>query len=146
MNISQAAQTVGLSAKQIRDYEKIGLIRQPSRGANGYRLYQESDIKRLHFICHARQVGFPLHDIKDLLALSDNPNRTSEAVKSLTGRHIARLHDEIAKMQAMLRLIEGWYHQCSGSGISDCPILDGLAAPVCAGRNDDAQSCKAIDG
>ncbi|STZ76485.1 MerR family transcriptional regulator [Bergeriella denitrificans] len=133
MNISQAARQSGLSAKQIRDYEKSGLITPPPRGSNGYRSYREEDVARLRFIFQARQVGFSLADIQSLLALSDNPGRSSRAVKLLTGQHIDRLRGEIAKMQAMLALLEGWYDACAGDQNPACPILNGLNRP-CALR------------
>ena len=63
MNISQAAKLTGLSAKQIRDYEKRGLLKAGTRTLSGYRYYEESDLARLRFIRHSREVGFSLQQI-----------------------------------------------------------------------------------
>ena len=71
MNISQAARATGLSAKQIRDYEKAGLLPPAERAANGYRRYGSGDLARLNFIRHAREVGFSLPQTAELLALND---------------------------------------------------------------------------
>ena len=95
MNISQIAKKTGLSSKQIRDYEKSGLLPEPKRSAAGYRMYSENDIQRLTFINNARQVGFSLAQIKQLLQLNDNPHRTSREVKAITEEHIIQLKEKI---------------------------------------------------
>ena len=86
MNISQAAKLTGLSAKQIRDYEKRGLLKAGTRTLSGYRYYEESDLARLRFIRHSRDVGFSLQQIAQLLQLQDNPHRNSREVKQLTAQ------------------------------------------------------------
>lgn len=131
MNISEIAKKAGLSAKQIRDYEKIGLLGKPLRNENGYRFYRESDIERLQFIAQARQVDFSLAEIKELLELWDDPQRTSREVKHITSQHITRLHQEIAKMQQVLAMLESWHSACKGDDDSECPILSGLNAHCC---------------
>ena len=88
MNISEAAKLSGLSAKQIRDYEKLGLLKPAARSLSGYRHYEEKDIERLHFIRHSRDVGFSLQQIEQLIQLQDNPRRNSREVKTLTAQHI----------------------------------------------------------
>ena len=110
MNISEAAKLVGLSTKQIRDYEKMGLIKPAIRSLSGYRNYGESDLERLHFIRHSRDVGFSLHQIAQLLELQDNPKRSSREVKALTAQHIAMLNQQIEQLQK-------WYKNCSAGMI-----------------------------
>lgn len=127
MNISQAAQKSGLSSKQIRDYEKAGLLPNTHRNASGYRVYTERDVARLHFIYNARKVGFSLAHIATLLALNDNPNRTSREVKQLTEQHIHDLEQKIEDLQTMLNLLKSWSKNCCGSDSPDCSILKGLA-------------------
>ncbi len=102
MNISQAAAESGLSAKQIRDYEKHGLIAPAARSEAGYRRYGQADLVRLRFIRHAREVGFSLPQIGQLLSLQHNPQRTSREVKTLTARHIAELEAKIERLQGMV--------------------------------------------
>lgn len=131
MNISQIAKKSGLSAKQIRDYEKIGLLGKPLRSDNGYRFYRESDIERLQFIAQARQVDFSLAEIKELLELQDDPQRTSREVKHITSQHIARLYQEIAQIQQVLSMLESWHSACKGDDDSACPILSGLNSRGC---------------
>ena len=126
MNISQAAAQTGLSAKQIRDYEKQGLLPETRRSESGYRVYSEQDLQRLRFIRHAREVGFSLAQIRELLALQDNPNRHSRDVKNLTAQHIAELNQRIESLQSMLHTLQTWHKECSGDEQADCCILAGL--------------------
>ncbi|WP_369832043.1 MerR family transcriptional regulator [Neisseria sp. N95_16] len=88
MNIGQASKSTQLSVKQIRDYEKADLLINPSRSEAGYRIYNSNDIARLKFIAKARSVGFSFAQIGELVALQDNPHRTSAQVKTLTVSHI----------------------------------------------------------
>ena len=126
MNISEAAKLVGLSTKQIRDYEKMGLIKPAVRSLSGYRNYGESDLERLHFIRHSRNVGFSLHQIAQLLALQDNPKRSCREVKVLTGQHIATLNQQIEQLQKMVQKLQHWHDSCQGNDNPGCSILNGL--------------------
>ena len=126
MNISEAAKLVGLSTKQIRDYEKIGLIKPAVRSLSGYRNYGESDLERLHFIRHSRDVGFSLHQIAQLLELQDNPKRSSREVKALTAQHIAMLNQQIEQLQKMVKELQRWHDNCQGNDCPECSILNGL--------------------
>lgn len=127
MNISQAAEKTGLSAKQIRDYEKAGLLPPPSRTESGYRAYNAADLSRLHFISNARKVGFSLAQITELLKLNDNPNRLSQDVKKLTEQHIQALEQKIADLNKMLKLLKSWSSTCCGNNSPECSILKGLS-------------------
>lgn len=126
MNISQAAEKTGLSAKQIRDYEKAGLLPEPSRTESGYRFYNEKDLARLHFICNARKVGFSLVQITALLKLNDNPNRCSCEVKKLTEQHIVEIEQKIDDLQSMLKRLKSWSQACGDNNDPECSILNGL--------------------
>jgi len=126
MNISQAAKQSELSAKQIRDYEKAGLLPQAIRSNSGYRVYSVSDLERLHFISNARKVGFSLVQISELLKLNDDPHRTSREVKRLTEQHIEELQQKIADLQQMLTLLKSWSKSCCGNDSPECSILSGL--------------------
>ncbi|MDG2945012.1 Cu(I)-responsive transcriptional regulator [Bisgaard Taxon 10/6] len=127
MNIGQASKSTQLSVKQIRDYEKAGLLINPSRSEAGYRIYNSNDIARLKFIAKARSVGFSLAQIGELLALQDNPHRKSCEVKSLTGVHIEFLTQKIEELTQMKATLQAWSDACTGDNAPDCPILKGLA-------------------
>ncbi len=127
MNISQAAKLTGLSAKQIRDYEKLGLLKANSRTLAGYRHYEENDLARLRFIRHSRDVGFSLQQIAQLLQLQDNPNRNSREVKQLTAKHIETLNAQIHALQKMVAELQRWHDNCQGNDCPECSILAGLS-------------------
>lgn len=126
MNISEAARQTGLSAKQIRDYEKHGLLAPAQRHDNGYRHYNATDLIRLKFIRHAREVGFSLQQTAELLKLQDNPHRSSREVKALTAKHIEALNTQIQSLQNMVLELQRWHDACKGDGCPECPILEGL--------------------
>ena len=126
MNISQAAKLTGLSAKQIRDYEKLGLLKANSRTLAGYRHYEENDLARLRFIRHSRDVGFSLQQIAQLLQLQDNPHRNSREVKQLTAQHIETLNAQIHALQKMVAELQRWHDNCQGNDCPECSILNAL--------------------
>ena len=127
MHISQAAKLTGLSAKQIRDYEKLGLLKAGTRTLSGYRYYEENDLARLRFIRHSRDVGFSLQQIAQLLELQDNPHRNSREVKQLTAKHIETLNAQIHALQKMVAELQRWHDNCQGNDCPECSILAGLS-------------------
>ena len=128
LNIGDAARASGVTAKMIRHYESIGLLKAPRRTEAGYRQYGESDVRVLQFIHRGRALGFSLDQIRDLLALWEDKHRASADVRALAQAHIAELDRKIAEMAAMRRTLESLAATCHGDARSDCPILDDLAA------------------
>lgn len=123
MNISDAAKATGLSAKQIRDYEKIGLVSPSNRTESNYRSYADADIQRLTFIRHARDVGFSLAQIGELLAFRDAPSHNCEEILHFTNKHIADLTEKIDALQVMReKLLELQKTSCLSDGNSGCAI------------------------
>jgi Cu(I)-responsive transcriptional regulator len=127
MNIGQASDASGVSAKMIRYYEQIGLIRPSARTGNNYRVYGEDDVHVLRFIKRARSLGFSLEETERLLALWQDRERESAAVKAVAVEHIADLERRIADMQGMVKTLKHLAHCCGGDGRPDCPILEDLA-------------------
>ncbi|EJO8618232.1 Au(I) sensor transcriptional regulator GolS, partial [Salmonella enterica] len=101
MNIGKAAKASKVSAKMIRYYEQIGLIPAASRTDSGYRAYTQADVNQLHFIRRARDLGFSVAEISDLLNLWNNQSRQSADVKRLAQTHIDELDRRIQNMQHM---------------------------------------------
>ena len=128
MNIGEATNRSGVSAKMIRYYEEIGLVK-PSRRANGYRDYDESDISVLQFIRRTRDLGFSLDEVAALLALWRNRKRPSREVKRLALHHVEDLERRIRDMRAVVRTLKELAATCHGDERSDCPILNDLARP-----------------
>lgn len=129
MNISQASDLSGVSAKMIRYYESVRLLKPAPRRDNGYRDYGDDDVAILQFIRRTRDLGFSLEEVGALLALWRDRKRPSREVKRLAQTHIADLERRIKDMRAVLRTLRDLAQHCHGDDRSDCPILDDLARP-----------------
>lgn len=128
-NIGEAARASGVSAKMIRHYEDTGVVPAPPRTAAGYRLYREADVHTLRFVHRARELGFPVKEIKELIGLWTDRRRTSADVQKVAKRHLAGLERRIRQMEAMRGTLHHLVHACRGDDRPDCPILDDLAGP-----------------
>ncbi len=126
VQIGEAARLTGVSAKMIRHYEAIGLIPGADRRESNYRDYGHHDVHRLGFIRRARDLGFSIEEIRDLLRLWGDTQRSSADVKSLTLNHIADLDRRIALLMEMRTTLAGLADACDGSDRPDCPIIAGL--------------------
>ena len=126
-NIGQAAEASGVSAKMIRHYEESGFIPKAGRTVAGYRIYRDADVHVLRFIRRARDLGFSLQAIKELLALWTNRRRESADVKRMVQKHVNELDAKIAELQAMRRTLVDLAHHCHGDHRPECPILDDLS-------------------
>ena len=133
VNIGSAAELSGISAKMVRHYESLGLLPQVSRTDSGYRQYSEAEVHTLRFIKRARDLGFSMAEIGELVALWQNRRRTSASVKRIAQKHVDELAARIAAMQAKQRTLGHLLHHCHGDGRPDCPILDDLAGAPRAG-------------
>ncbi|MDP3494567.1 MAG: Cu(I)-responsive transcriptional regulator [Hyphomonadaceae bacterium] len=129
MNIGQASKATGVSAKMIRYYDEIGLVRPASRTDANYREYDHREINELRFIKRGRSLGFSMVEITQLLALWRDRERPSREVKAIADRHVADLDARITEMQAMADTLRHLSHCCAGDGRPDCPILTDLADP-----------------
>ena len=127
MQIGQAATASGASAKMIRHYESIGLIGQAERRASNYRDYSADDVARLRFVRRARDLGFSIDRIRDLLALWGDRGRSSAEVKRIALDHVAELEERIAGMRDMVATLHDLADDCAGNDRPDCPIIEGLA-------------------
>lgn len=127
MNIGQAAEASGVSAKMIRYYEEIGLVRPAGRTDSNYRVYGRDEVHVLQFIRRARQLGFSMEETGRLLDLWRDKSRASAEVKAVASDHIAALETKIEELQAMVGTLRHLVHCCQGDHRPDCPILDDLA-------------------
>ncbi|HEV2188354.1 MAG TPA: Cu(I)-responsive transcriptional regulator [Stellaceae bacterium] len=126
MNIGQAAERSGLSAKAIRYYETAGLVSPAGRSDGGYRVYHLDDIRMLRFIRRARDLGFSIERIRRLLDLWRDAGRASADVKHLALDHIAEIDGKIAALAAMRSAVRELADACDGDHRPDCPILRDL--------------------
>ena len=123
MNIGEAAKASGVSAKMIRYYEEIGLVPPALRAASGYRVYSDKDVHRLNFVRRARDLGFSVKEIGDLLSLWSDRSRHSADVKRIASEHIADLRQKIDELRRMSDTLQTLVDCCAGDDRPDCPIL-----------------------
>lgn len=137
VTIGEAARQSGVSAKMLRHYEAIGLLGRVTRTDGGYRQYTEADVHTLRFIRRARDLGFSMAEIAELVGLWRDRGRASAAVKHIAQRHVDDLSARIDAMLAMQRTLQGLLQHCQGDSRPDCPILDDLSGaappPACHG-------------
>ena len=126
ITIGEAAARTGVASKTIRFYEQEGIIKPASRGANGYRAYDEADLRILRFVQRARAIGFSLKEVSSLLALYRDRRRASRDVKRLALKHVAELDRKIAELIAIRDGVAALTERCHGDDRPDCPILDDL--------------------
>ncbi|MBM3566209.1 MAG: Cu(I)-responsive transcriptional regulator [Alphaproteobacteria bacterium] len=129
LDIGKAARATGVPAKTIRYYESVGLIEPARRAENGYRLYGENQIATLRFVRRARDLGFSIKAVADLLALWRDRGRASADVKALALDHARELDRRIAELKSMREIITVLAERCHGDDRPDCPILDTMARP-----------------
>ena len=126
MKIGAASTASGISDRMIRHYEKIGLVAPASRRDSGYRDYDQRDVHTLQFIGRARDLGFPIQEIRQLLALWQDRSRSSADVKALALARAAELKRKALELDAMRGALERLAADCRGDHRPDCPILHDL--------------------
>ena len=133
MNIGDAAKQTDISAKMIRHYESIGLLPESMRTDAGYRIYRDKDLYVLRFIKRARNLGFSMEQIKELLSLWQDQGRASADVKVIAERHVAELQQRITELTEMRDTLSHLAACCHGDERPDCPILSGLEGVITKG-------------
>lgn len=125
-SIGEAATRTGVKTETIRYYERIGLVRKPRRTGGGHRIYDGDELARLGFIRRARELGFPIQEVRGLLNLVDDPGHTCEEVHTVASEHAARVRAKIEDLQAMQSVLDETITQCAGGTIPDCPLISAL--------------------
>ena len=130
LTIGKVANRAGLGIETVRFYEREGLIAEPPRGeSSGYRHYPEGTVARLRFIKKAKDLGFSLKEIRELLSLKAKPSGSCADVRARATDKIENINQKISVLQAMRVALTGLVEECSGTGPrTDCPILNALDA------------------
>jgi len=128
VKIGEASAKSGISQRMIRHYEKIGLMPPVARRDSGYRDYDRRDVHTLRFIGRARDLGFPIEEIRQLLALWNDRSRSSADVKALALARAAELGQKAQQLEEMRASLESLAARCHGDSRPDCPILGDLEA------------------
>ena len=129
--IAKLADAAGVGVEAVRYYQRGGLLAAPKRVDGGFRQYSDDDVLRLRFIKRARDLGFSMTEIAELVSLWHDKRRASSEVKRIASAHLAELEQRIQAMQAMRHTLQDLLQHCHGDARPDCPILDKLAgAPI----------------
>jgi DNA-binding transcriptional MerR regulator len=125
--IGALSRETGCKIPTIRYYEQIGLMPAPERTAGNQRLYDRKQLDRLAFVRHARELGFSLDSIRELLGLADDPSRSCEAADAIARAQLAQVENRIARLNALKSELERMVEQCRGGKIGDCRVIEVLA-------------------
>ncbi len=120
------ARRTGCNLESIRYYEKIGVMPEPPRSANGYRCYDARHMLRLNFVMRARKLGFSLNEVRDLLALVDKGMQTCAEVESVAARHLEHVRSRIDDLCRIENELSRTVANCSGEQVPDCAVIDAL--------------------
>jgi DNA-binding transcriptional MerR regulator len=124
--IGQIAKAADCKVQTVRYYEQVGLLPRAERSNGNQRIYAKSDVDRLTFIRHARDLGFPVEAIRDLLSLADRPDQPCEAADAIARAQLAHVERRIEHLQALKLELHRMIDQCSGGRISDCRVIEVL--------------------
>lgn len=126
LSIGELGRRTGTKVETVRYYERIGLLIAPARTEGNYRAYGEAELNRLSFIRRARDLGFSIEQVRDLLALSDRRDQSCAEVDELAGAHLAEVERKIADLEALRRELSALLSQCRKGTISTCLIIETL--------------------
>ncbi|WP_313348965.1 helix-turn-helix domain-containing protein [Paracoccus sp. (in: a-proteobacteria)] len=138
--IGKLAKATGVKVPTIRYYEQIGLMPQPERTAGNQRLYAQSTLERLAFIRHARDLGFPLEAIRELLSLSDRPNQPCTAADDIARRQLAEVQARIARLTLLRDELQRMLDHCASDTIAECRVIEVLGNHALCAHDHDAQA------
>jgi Cu(I)-responsive transcriptional regulator len=141
LTIGTLAKRTGTKVQTVRYYEQIKLLPEPGRTEGGQRRYDEGDLDRLAFIRHARQLGFTLEAIREMLDLSDNPDRSCADVDRIAQRQLREVEIRIDRLEALRKELRRMLTECSRDTVADCRVLEVLRdhAACLTDRKTDAQ-------
>ncbi|HEY8031639.1 MAG TPA: helix-turn-helix domain-containing protein [Methylocella sp.] len=129
LTIGPLAKASGVHLETVRYYERIGLMPKPSRTASNYRNFGPEHLERLCFIRRAREIGFSIREIKELLALAEPGRASCAEVKTLTAIHLGEVRAKIADLRRLEVVLAGALDRCLMEPAPACPVLDMLATP-----------------
>lgn len=125
--IGELGRLTGTKVETVRYYERIGLLAAPERTAGNYRAYGPEHLARLSFIRRSRDLGFSLDQVRALLDLSDDRDRSCEAIDTIAKEHLAEVDRKIADLRALRRELGNMIDQCRCGTVADCRIIEALS-------------------
>ncbi len=128
MSIGALSQATGVKVPTIRYYEDVGLLPRPNRTESNRRFYGQDDIERLRFVRHARDLGFPVDAIRDLLLLQYDPTGPCDQVDAMARRQLVDVEERIRQLESLRSALGEMIAQCTGDTIRDCRIIEALSS------------------
>lgn len=126
-SIGQIAKDCQCKVQTLRYYEEIGLIPKPERNAGNQRVYNITHKKRVKFIRHSRQLGFSLEQIRQILAITDNPNQPCNEVNAIAKSHLDEVSHKIKCLQDLRSELQRMVFECSANRVAECRIVEVLS-------------------
>lgn len=127
MTIGRVAKQAGVGIETVRYYEREGLLETPTRSDSGYRQYPKDAVRRIHFIKRAKDLGFTLKEISELMAIRTEPGASCSDVKIRAGAKIADIDKRLRELTKMKNALVKLARECNTSGpVADCPILEAM--------------------
>jgi MerR family mercuric resistance operon transcriptional regulator len=123
---AELARRTGCNLETVRYYEKIGLLPEPPRTESGYRTYDTTHERRLRFILRARELGFTLDEIGELLRLVDERAQPCSEARSLAAAHLNDVRNKIADLRRMERVLKDMVAKCASGTLPECPLIETL--------------------
>lgn len=127
MAIGVLSEATGVKVPTIRFYEEIGLLPAPVRTASNRRSYGQPHLQRLRFIRHARDLGFAVDDIRELLAMTADPHASCAGADSIAQRHLGEIERRIAQLQSLRGELMRMVGECRHGRVADCRVIESLA-------------------
>jgi Cu(I)-responsive transcriptional regulator len=127
LTIGKLAKATDTNVETVRYYEKIGLLPAPARSAGNYRSYDESHLRRLSFVRRARDLGFSIDQVRELMELADRRDQSCMAVDVIANQHRNAITRKIADLTALAAELDALIDSCSRNTVADCRIIEALA-------------------
>lgn len=127
LTIGELSRRTQVKVPTIRYYEQIGLLPQPVRTEGQQRRYREDEVNRLNFIRHARELGFGVEDIRELLDLAARPNQPCHQADSIARRNLEAVDRRLAQLGALRQELARMVHECQHGRICECRVIEVLA-------------------
>jgi len=127
LSIGALSELAGVKVPTIRYYEGIGLLARPPRTASNRRTYEAEDVRKLRFIRHARDLGFEVEAIRQLLDLASDPTRPCDEADAIAQRHLADINEKIARLSALKIEVTRMIDNCAHGSIGECRVIEVLA-------------------
>lgn len=125
--IGEVARRTGLKIPTIRYYEQIGLLPPLPRSEGNRRCYRDSDVRRLVFVRHARELGFEVEAIRTLLALQDQPENSCQEIDALVGEHLKAVDSRIQRIVALRGELQHILERCRGGRVAECRVIESIS-------------------